>query len=210
MIDSLNEGHRNINRKDLRYVVIDGKQMYVYTSKKNDLDNSTMEGSNDSHNSVKILQLSKDMKIEMRFVSKHHGQCICVIDTKTSKIACTLLPVQLSAKYFRDDGYSQIVGSKRFKKIRKSLFGMEEGEQQLQEQSSYYDSEDNEEILNDISNHSNNENEKENETPGYQKKNTIGQSSSSSWPMTIQQMVPEQQNTTAICLQFALDAARHA
>ena len=105
--------------------------MYVYKSKKRsktDLDKSIATESINDSNSVKILDLSKDMKVQMEFVSKRHGHSVCVVDTTMCRKACTLLPVRLSSEFFSDDEFSQIVGTKKFKAIRENLFGLEETE----------------------------------------------------------------------------------
>ncbi len=175
IVDSLNERQEFITRNDLRYIVIEGHLMYVYKSKKRsktDLDTSTANESNDCNNSVKILDLSKDMKVEMEFVSKRHGHSVCVIDTSISRKACTLLPVRLSSEFFRDDEYSQIVGSKKFKMIREDMFGLQADPESADEHK-YCDERPHDGI----------------------------------WPLTMPQITPEEQNTAALCLQFALDAA---
>ena len=211
LIDSLQQDEENINRKDLRYVVIEGNQLFVYTSKKNDLDGSALEGGTvnsktDSHNSVKILKLSKDMKMEMKFISRRHGHSVCVTDMATSKIACTLLPVRLTSKFFRDKEYSQLVGSKKFKKLQSNLFGItttSDGSTVAATSTSW----DQGKILQDVSNCERNTTTT---TSNGEKYNGGDKSNSSSWPSSMPEIAPEQQNTSALCLQFGLDAAKHA
>lgn len=193
LIDSLKEDEENISRKDLRYIVIERTFLYVYTSKKarkNDLDSSMIEDGNNA-NSVKILNLSKDMKVEMNFVSKRHGHCISIIDCNTSRPACTLLPVRLSSDFFRDEECSQVVGTKKFKNIRTQLFGTDINVGRKVD------------LLKDVSNH---DNVAENESSPKPPTNAV---SEALWPSTMPQIAPEEQNTTSLCLRFALDAASH-
>lgn len=158
--------------------------MYVYTSKKSktDVDTSIMDqdlsidvqSTTNKNNADKVLNLSRGMKVEVKFISKRHGHCVCVIDKKISKVVCTLLPVRLNPDFFRDEDYSQVIGSKKFKRIRENLIGLNSDSC-----SSYEDG-----------------NEKE-----------VVRSKSGQWPIYMPQIAPDDQNTSALCLQFALDAA---
>ena len=157
--------------------------MYVYTSKKSktDVDTSVIDPdlsldmqSTNKNSADKVLNLSRGMKVEVKFVSKRHGHCVCVVDKKISKVVCTLLPVRLNPDFFRDEDYSQVIGSKKFKRIRENLIGSNS------DSCSYEDE---------------NQNQKE-----------VG-SMPRQWPIYMPQIAPDNQNTSALCLQFALDAA---
>ncbi len=223
--------------------------MLVFTSKKNEVDTTTnttisitsssTSSNNNNHdsnyNSVKILHLSKEMKVETKYISKRHGHSISILDTientKTftannitedpcnndQKVICTLLPVRLHSQYFRDEEFSQLITSKKFKKIRHTLFGASTSSMDTamaKMNSSYGDS--NNGILRDTSNEDEHtficNEQQQGQEFNYKHPDTEivhVPSSLSTWPSCMPQIAPEQQNTTAICLQFALDAACH-
>lgn len=187
LLDALENDEGSISRKDLRYVMIENNLLHVYTSKKNknELDTSLIDPdvsmdyqNTNKSSSDKVLKLSRDMKVEMKFISKRHGHCVCVIDRNTAKVACTLLPVRLSPSFFRDEEYSQVICSKKFKKLRDNLIGL------------------------DMSNDTN-------QCGVVDESKSKSETKSDEWPLYMPQIAPEEQNTTAICLQFALDTATY-
>ena len=235
-METLETDGENISRKDLRYVVIKDNSLHVYTSKKNknDVDSSlldadlsmsismnmSMDDSNNNngsssnhtttntststkHGSYKVLNLSRNMKVETKFISKRHGHCVCVIDKKTSKVVCTLLPVRLNPSFFRDDEYSQVIGSKKFKKIRDNLIGV------IDSRSSSSSSSYTRKSITKASDHDNEGNYDDSliYTSFESQIHDRGNKGNSEWPMSMPQIAPEAQNTSVICLQFALDNA---
>ena len=232
LTDALKEDEENINRKDLRYIVIENNLLHIYTSKRSMKDDDINESRADNNsNAVKVLKLSKEKKVEMNFISKRHGHSVIVTDMKTSRTVCTLLPVRLTSEYFRDEECSQVVGSKKFKKIRAQLFGtnaatvadQNAGMSRISDstdpnkspsgrpnQTSYKSpnkSPNRMRCLQDISN--DNDIDSSLSPVQLQHRNSINSNSCSSWPLTMPQIAPEEQNTTALCLQFAIDAAMH-
>jgi len=112
IIDVLKSGS-DLSRTDLRYVIISGSSMHVFTSKKN--KKQELKANNDA---VKVLVLTEDMKVRMKLLSKKHGHCVTVEDGKRQNVTCTLLPVGLHPGMFRDQEYSQVVGQKKFDEIQ--------------------------------------------------------------------------------------------
>lgn len=178
-MEALEKDEENISRKDLRYIVIERNSLHVCTSKKSksDMDTSMMDpdlsiGIDNKNSADKVLDLSRNMKVETKFISKRHGHCVCVVDKKISKVVCTLLPVRLNPSFFRDKEYSQVIGSKKFKKIRDDLIGV-------------------------------------GKRSGHSLRRNESLERKTKWPLYMPQIAPEAQNTSAICLHFALDAAIH-
>jgi len=315
LIDALSQDEEKIKDSDLRYIIIKGNQLYVFTSKKHETFYTSITGGrydngrHKKYNSMKVLTLSKKMKVETKYISKRHGHCVCIIDTKPEsnskalksssnasvstsgsistsgslsttgsistcgssasksekpKIVCTLLPVRLSSNYFIDDEYSQVIGSNEFNDIKHNLFGVNvdinfiNNNNYNNDKNEYldhdlndniYDGDDDastiqrpkitgrhrrrrgrqmtDSVLRDISNdnedHVKNNNtnvpEEEQQHVEEEEDEELNQcidddedkrnSTLLSWPLSLPQIAPEQQNTTALCLQFALDSACH-
>jgi len=109
IIDKLRNGS-SLSRTDIRYVIIKGSSMYVFTS------NTTKKSNH------KVLTLSEDMKVTMKFLSKKHGFCVTIKYITNLKLVCTLLPIQIYPEMFRDKDYSQVISEKKFEKLKKSIF----------------------------------------------------------------------------------------
>mmetsp|Transcript_9995 Transcript_9995/g.12677 ORF Transcript_9995/g.12677 Transcript_9995/m.12677 type:complete len:1018 (+) Transcript_9995:194-3247(+) len=182
LIDDLNIEDGDISRKDLRYAVIEHNSLYVYNSKKQKKQEQDVETTNEIENMVKVLKLSKEMRVEMKYISKRHGHCVLITDPKKDKTVCTLLPVRLCDNFFRDEQFSQVVRCKKFKKIQHCLFGQNPNTTRP--------------VFQEISNND----------PHFAKEKE-NKSNSNTWPSTMPEIAPEEQNTTALCLQFALDGA---
>lgn len=116
IIDVLESGS-GLSRTDLRYVIIRGSSVHVFTSKKN-----KKEESRANNDAVKVLVLTADMNVRIKLLSKEHGHCVTIEDGKRHKVTCTLLPVGFDPGMFRDQDYSQVVGQKFFDDTKEGLF----------------------------------------------------------------------------------------
>ena len=186
-----------IKRKHLRYIVIEKNFMYVYSSRKqlgDGEEDSNSSASAGQEKGVKKLILSKHMTVEVKDVSRLHGQCIILRDARLkgvrqSDVVCTILPVKLTPEFFEDESFSQLIESKSFDAIRHNLFtrpaqntktcGPPQG------------------ILQDITFSA------KTPHPDSRKKEQKNE-----WPITASEFVSIEQNVSSLHLQFALDGAK--
>ena len=157
--------------------MIENENLYVFRSKRSKPKKNASAIKKDD--SVKILKLTKNMTVEIKSISRKHGQCVLLKEAAKSNVTfCTLFPVLLNPSFFRDDEYSQVVANKKFSVIRNQLFG------QCFEERPY---------LKELS-----MNRATSQTRHNRKKNE--------WSRCIDQEVVSTQNTAAMHLAFALDA----
>jgi hypothetical protein len=166
----------------------------VFSSKKQQKDNDD-ESSNNTNAEFKKLKLSKQMSVHVEEVSRHHGQCIILRDerlkgVRESDVVCTLLPVLMNPSFFCDENKSQLVESNQFEKISNSLFAA------IPPSDDYIERP----ILKDIQ-------LPPSKTP-HPNGNKYCKTKTREWPITAVEYVPVEQNTAALYLQFALDAAK--
>ena len=178
--------------------------MYVYPPKRlteiriDANPNSSKLANVERNKGVKVLKLKNHMSIEIRSISRQHGQCIVVRDSQLaairestvdgSDIVCTMLPVRLSPKFFQDDSYSQVVDSAKFEKIRNTLFAFKPPSQPKEHRP----------ILKDLNS----------KTP-YPCTSKNSKPVSNEWPTSMMHgTVPIEQNTAALHMQFALDIGK--
>ena len=116
LIDALLEDEKNIQRKDLRYIVLASGKLYVYASKMS-------YGSNSEILNKKVLKLRSDFTVSISSLSNQHGQCVMVRDN-LGAVKCTILPVNISSELFCDDCCSEVVPIPEFRKQRHTLFAI--------------------------------------------------------------------------------------
>ena len=214
------QNKNKIKRKHLRYVVISGDLMYVYASKKSCEENvsrdsnaytddhsntnSNINNGSNSNNNVKVLKLSHHMSVEVKDVSRQHGNCIIIRDSRLmemrgSDIVCSMLPVRLTRAYFKDEGCSQVVESREFEQVRGDMFGQKTAPALVPAP-----------VINVL------ETDRDCavlRTKATKKKECITphpnsmKKKAAEWPRTVCETVPIEQNTAALFMQFALDTA---
>lgn len=208
------QNKNKIKRKHLRYVVISGDLMYVYASKKSceenisrDSNTYTDDHSNTNSNStknVKVLKLSHHMSVEVKDVSRQHGNCIIIRDSRLmemreSDIVCSMLPVRLTRAFFKDEGCSQVVESREFEQVRGDMFGQKTAPSSVPAP-----------VINVM--------ETDRDCAVLRTKTTkmkecitphpnSMKKKAAEWPRTVCETVPIEQNTAALFMQFALDTA---
>jgi hypothetical protein len=214
------QNKNKIKRKHLRYVVISEDFMYVYGSKKSCEENASRDSNaytddhsntnsninncSDSNNNVKVLKLSHHMSVEIKDVSRQHGNCIIIRDNRLmemrgSDIVCSMLPVRLTRAYFKDEGCSQVVESREFDIVRKDMFGQKTAPALLPAPVINVLETDRDRAV--LRTKATKKKECITPHPGSMNKKTA------EWPRTVCETVPIEQNTAALFMQFALDTA---
>jgi hypothetical protein len=116
LIDALLEDEKNIQRKDLRYIVLQSGKLHVYASKM----------SYENHSEIlnkKVLKLRSDFRVNISSLSNQHGKYVMIRDN-ADIVKCAILPVNLNKSMFCDDSCSEVLSITEFRKQRHKLFAI--------------------------------------------------------------------------------------
>ena len=109
---------RNPKRCDFRYIVLldDKPILHIFTSRsktKKGLPNQQQQEeellSPDELDGCISLDLTEDIAMEMKFVSKELGNAMCIRDTETGQLLCNMLPISMPSNAFLDKHQSRLV-----------------------------------------------------------------------------------------------------
>jgi len=118
---------------------------------------------------------------------------------RESDIVCTMLPVRLTRAFFKDEDCSQVVESREFEQVRGDMFGQKTAPASVPAP-----------VINVL------ETDRDRavlRTKATKMKECITphpnsmKKKAAEWPRTVCETVPIEQNTAALFMQFALDAA---